>query len=274
MKAVAKLSSSRLKIGTIAMDEGLMTASEVDECLFLQSKQDKRFGEIAQEKGYLTGDQIQELLEKQKSDYLLLGQILVEDNCFSYEDFERYLFDYQQENEIFDLDFSSQNKDTLSSLIEKFFFLAETPPMASEVMYLELLFNNLIRFIGEDFTPLTPMRVNEYPVTYSVSQRIEGRHEYQTHIDMDRDVAIRFANRYANENFDTFDDYVMASIEDFLNLHNGLFLVNASNETNSKLELGPPTVVEDSIITSETGSPCIVIPVVYPFGTINFICIF
>ena len=56
-----------------------MTAKEVDECLYVQTREDKRFGEIAVNRGYLTDEQVNELLSKQTPDYILLGQNLVED---------------------------------------------------------------------------------------------------------------------------------------------------------------------------------------------------
>jgi hypothetical protein len=46
-KAMTRLSQTHIKLGTIAIKEGLMTAKEVDECLYVQSREDKRFGEIA-----------------------------------------------------------------------------------------------------------------------------------------------------------------------------------------------------------------------------------
>lgn len=45
-EAIAKLSNARIKLGTLAMHKGLMTAEEVDEVCYLQTREDKRFGEI------------------------------------------------------------------------------------------------------------------------------------------------------------------------------------------------------------------------------------
>ena len=227
-KAMSRLSQTHIKLGTIAIKEGLMTAKEVDECLYVQSREDKRFGEIAVERGYLTNDQVNELLSLQTPDYILLGQNLVEDNVFSYEDLERILFEYQNDTELYDLSLDVENQETIAAIIKKFFLLAEMPVNETNVMYLELMFNSLIRFVGEDFSPLTPMVLDEYPITFGVSQAISNNNDYLTHIDCDRDTAIAFASRYANEEFTEFDEYVIAALEDFLNLHNGLFIVNVS----------------------------------------------
>ncbi|MCR4830293.1 MAG: chemotaxis protein CheX, partial [Pseudobutyrivibrio sp.] len=229
--AMSRLSQTHIKLGTIAIHEGLMTAKEVDECLYVQTREDKRFGEIAIQRGYLTDDQVTELLSKQTPDYILLGQNLVEDNVFSYEELERILFDYRNDTELYDLSLDVENREIIEALISKFFFVAEMPVEESNVMYLELMFNSLIRFVGEDFSPLTPMVLDEYPITFGVSQSITSGREYITHIDCDRDTAMAFASRYAKEEFSEFDEYVIAALEDFLNLHNGLFIVNVSNST-------------------------------------------
>ena len=268
-KAMSRLSQTHIKLGTIAIKEGLMTAKEVDECLYVQSREDKRFGEIAVERGYLTNDQVNELLSLQTPDYILLGQNLVEDNVFSYEDLERILFEYQNDTELYDLSLDVENQETIAAIIKKFFLLAEMPVNETNAMYLELMFNSLIRFVGEDFSPLTPMVLDEYPITFGVSQSISSGTDYVTHIDCDRDTAIAFASRYANEEFTEFDEYVIAALEDFLNLHNGLFIVNVSNNTSETIALAPPEITMEGVLSGP--NKCVDFPVAYPFGTIHLI---
>lgn len=272
MDAITKMSTDRIKIGTIAMTKGLMTPSEVDECLYVQTREDKKFGEIAIERGYLTQPQVNELLSEQTSDFLLLGQILVEAGCFSNADLERLVFEYRADNEFYDLEISIDNKDRVDSLIEKFFVTSELPVTDKAVMYLKLLFNSLIRFIGDDFTPLSPVPITEYPVSFAICQKIEGQRTYMTTVDMDRTAAIEFASRYANESFNSFNEYIIASVEDFINLHNGLFLVNVSNETTEELKLLPPFEVESGLLPVTDST--VLLPVVYPFGKINLIVSF
>lgn len=268
--AMSRLSQTHIKLGTIAIHESLMTANEVDECLYIQTREDKRFGEIAIERGYLTEQQVTDLLSRQTPDYILLGQNLVEDNVITYEDLERIIFEYKGDSELYDLELDVENNEAVNSIIEKFFLLAEMPVNAMNVMYLELMFNSLIRFIGEDFTPLTPMVLDEFPITFGVSQAIFSERDYITHIDSDRDTAVAFASRYAKEDFSEFNEYVVAALEDFLNLHNGLYVVNVSNEqSNSAIALAPPEVTEEGILIG--ANKCVDFPVAYPFGTIHLI---
>lgn len=267
--AMARLSQTHIKLGTIAIHEGLMTANEVDECLYIQTREDKRFGEIAVSRGYLSDEQVSELLSKQTPDYILLGQNLVEDGVISYEDLERIIFEYKSDTELYDLELDVENSTLIRSIIEKFFLVAEMPATDLNIMYLELMFNSLIRFIGEDFSPLTPMIVDEYPITFGVSQAVIGDKDYITHIDCDRETAIAFASRYAKEEFSEFNEYVVAALEDFLNLHNGLYIVNASNQQSKDIELAPPEITEEGVLMGVNN--CVDFPVAYPFGIVHLI---
>lgn len=270
--AMARLSQTHIKLGTIAIHEGLMTANEVDECLYIQTREDKRFGEIAIERGYLEEPQVSELLNKQTPEFLLLGQNLVEDGVFSYEELERIMFDYKNENELYDLSLDVENQDVIENIISKFFVMAEIPPNELNIMYLELMFNSLIRFIGEDFTPLSPMVLEEFPVTFGVSQKILTEHEIETHVDCDRETAIAFASRYAKEDFMEFNEYIAAAMEDFLNLHNGLYIVNVSNLLSKDISLTPPEIIEDGVLYGP--NKCVDFPVAYPFGTVHLLICF
>ncbi|MBP5596149.1 MAG: chemotaxis protein CheX [Pseudobutyrivibrio sp.] len=267
--AMARLSQTHIKLGTIAIHEGLMTANEVDECLYIQTREDKRFGEIAVSRGYLSDEQVSELLSKQTPDYILLGQNLVEDGVISYEDLERIIFEYKSDTELYDLELDVENSTLIKSIIEKFFLVAEMPTTDLNIMYLELMFNSLIRFIGEDFSPLTPMIVDEYPITFGVSQAVISDKDYITHIDCDRETAIAFASRYAKEEFSEFNEYVVAALEDFLNLHNGLYIVNASNQQSKDIELAPPEITEEGVLMGVNN--CVDFPVAYPFGIVHLI---
>ena len=267
--AMARLSQTHIKLGTIAIHEGLMTANEVDECLYIQTREDKRFGEIAVSRGYLSDEQVSELLSKQTPDYILLGQNLVEDGVISYEDLERIIFEYKSDTELYDLELNVENSTLIRSIIEKFFLVAEMPATDLNIMYLELMFNSLIRFIGEDFSPLTPMIVDEYPITFGVSQAVISDKDYITHIDCDRETAIAFASRYAKEEFSEFNEYVVAALEDFLNLHNGLYIVNASNQQSKDIELAPPEITEEGVLMGVNN--CVDFPVAYPFGIVHLI---
>lgn len=271
--AMEKQASVHLKLGTIAIHEGLLTAPEVDNIVIQQTHKDKKFGEIAIEEGYLTEAQVEQLLSAQKPDYLLLGQILIEDGKLTNTDFENLISDYQSQNEIYDLDSHTEQQSLVTKLIHQFCDFKDDTATQTAIDYLTLLFNNLIRFIGNDFTPLDPVNCpDSYPTNYCVAQHISGKLSIRSAIDMEPATAVAFASRYAGETFESFDEYAKASIEDFLNLHNGLFNVNMSNQASIELSLCPPEVHSGDVL--EFNHPAYILPVIFPFGMIHFVLSF
>ena len=135
--------------------------------------------------------------------------------------------------------------------------------------YLELLFNNLVRYIGDDFSTLPPSICNEFATEYCISQTIEGTFVVNTYLNMDEATALAFAERYSGESYHEVDEYVLASIEDLLNLQNGLFIVNASNESLRDFSIG---IIEQHQNTITTFKPTtFLFPICYSFGIIYFI---
>ncbi len=267
--ALTEQTNARIKLGTLAIHAGLMTANEVERVIILQTKQDQRFGEIAVAKGYLTSDQVNDLIERQSPEYLVLGQILVEQNIITHAQFEQLLSEYQTENELFELDMLDEQKDKVLLLIRNFCKLENLKQQDLLSDYILLLFNNLIRFIGDDFTPLTVLSLAEYPTTSATCQEITGTFALKTILDGNKETMIQFASRYAKDSFQTYDEFVEASVDEFFNLHNGLFLVNISNSKGIELDLLPPTRHDNELIT--IGSQSFVIPIMYTFGTIHIV---
>lgn len=267
--ALTEQSKVHIKLGTLAIHAGYMTAGEVDSVVVLQTHQDKKFGELAIEEGYLTEEQVQSLLDAQTPDYLLLGQVLIEQGILTNTQFENLLIEYQSENEICDLDLSNFQKKKFDEMVSQICEFSDFVQEERLVEYLQLFVNNLIRFIGNDFTLLNPIPCNEYPSVYGVAQTVYGSFELQSFLDTNETTAIEFASRYANESFSDFDEYVKAALEDFLNLHNGLFNVNMSNEYSLELMLTPPEAHINEVIGYD--APHCILPIIYPFGTLNFV---
>lgn len=267
--AMQKQTEARMKLGTLAIHSGYMTAEEVDAVIVEQTHQDKKFGEIAIESGYLTSEQVLELLKAQSPDFLLLGQILVDDHIISNSDLEKIMVDYRSANELIDLDMTMDNKEAIERIFEKFFISSELTISHFSQMYCELLFNNFVRFIGDDFTPLSITECDAFPIEKCVSQQVNGEYSVVSYISMEESTAVEFASRYVGDQFDEYDEYVQASLEDFLNLHNGLFIVNVSNETSIELSITAPQTEVDLI--KEFDTITFDFPVLYSFGTVHFL---
>ncbi|WP_075719903.1 chemotaxis protein CheX [Roseburia sp. 499] len=267
MEALKIQSSAHQKLGTLAIHEGYMSANEVEDVYIMQTHYDKRFGELAIKLGYLTQKQVNELLKLQLPDYMKLGQVLIDQNLITNTDLENLVAEYRSAYEIYDLNIALEQQELVDKLLSSFCSQENITEPERLIPYLTLLFNNLIRFIGEDFTPLDIIPMPEIPINFCVYQEIEGT--LLSALDMEPQTAIAFANKYVGDTFTELDEYVQASVEDFLNLHNGLYTVNMSNEHSVELKLEPPMVQEHP--TLSTDSLAYLLPIVYPFGRINFI---
>ena len=266
--ALKEKSQKHTKLGTLAIHSGLMTAAEVDSVIVEQTHQDKKFGELTIEMGYLTNEQVKTLLNIQSPDFLLLGQILLDKGIIDNTTLEKIIKDYRQENEISDLDMVLEDKESVENLIEHFFSETSLKPSALDKMYIELLFNSFIRFVGDDYTPLSAELCENFNADCVVRQDICGEYAISTYIGMNQTTAINFASRYVKENFSVYDEYVQASLDDFLNLNNGLFTVNCSNEKALELTLSAPEHLDGEPLTFKKAYK---LKVLYPFGTVHFI---
>lgn len=270
MDAMKDRKNTHLKLGVLAIHSGYMTSEEVELIHMKQTHVDKRFGEIAIEEGLLTSTQVDMLLGAQKPDFLFLSQSLVDKGYLTIDKFQSAMLEYQSHYELTALDFANEQNTKVNSLIRDFFEFDNIPDHLTDMLYcyITLLFNNIIRFVGEDFTPYPIIKIGAYPITWCVSQKINGDFSLHTAMDMDENTLLAFASRYVGEDFVVNDDYVKSSMEDFINLHNGLFAVNISNSESKELVLQPPLTENDVLFVPE--APIYYIPIQFTFGTVNY----
>lgn len=265
-QAIKAKNTTRLKLGVLAINAGYMNSTQVEEVSQAQMSVDKRFGDIAVEKGYLSENQVDELLSSQKKGYLLIGQALVDGGHITNSVFEEAINNYKSEYKITKDDFIY---DDDNDVIAKFYDLKSFDNKEYYEYYISLLFKNLIRFIGDDFTPLNFEKISGTTnFDNAVTQNINGTLSVVAAVDAKDDVYLQFASRFAKEEIEKIDDLAKASVSEFLNLHNGLFVVNMSNEKEVELELSPQKMFENEEVKTENA---ILIPVDFVFGKVNFI---
>lgn len=267
-----QLSTTRLKLGVLAINAGLLTAEQVDIVHDEQQRVDKRIGDIMVDMGFADSEQIEELFKTQPKGHLLLGQALVDNGYMTTAQFERALNSYKAENSLSDTDLSNSNEEAIRKMIKRFYNFNDTDSSRYMTSYLTLLFKNIIRFIGDDFTPLEPdMSAIKSVIENCVIQRIKGGLSAITLISADNNAEIEFASRFAKEQLSDNDEYTQACISEFLNLHNGLFAVNLSNDEGIELLLEPQEIY-NNIKFEELINP-VTIPVSFSMGLINFVII-
>lgn len=260
---------TRIRLGVLAINAGYLTATQVDEIHQVQAKKDERFGDVAVNLGYLTKDQVDALLVFQRSGHLLLGQTLINHGVLSNDAFENALNGYMRENSITDMDFTFAQNEKIASVIKKYYHFSSYKSGDIYTDYVSLLFKNIIRFIGDDFTPLEPLTIQTLQTICFTSQEILGEFNAYTAIDGNEAACDGLASRYANADISDNIELVRDSMSEFLNLHNGLFTVNESNDRELELELKPQQNDVRKELTFNGDAFCV--PVQFPFGIIRFI---
>lgn len=268
IEAMQKKKETRMKLGVLAINAGYMTASQVERVHELQSKMDKRIGDIAVELGYMTEQQVMELLHAQPLGYLLLGQAIVDKGYMTNQEFENAINAYKDKYSLSDEDIKNNERSKIDTLIASLFDFSTTSNPALYEAFVSLLLNNLVRFVGDDFTPLQPEYSIKSTSFKNSCQNINGEFSTVVRIFADEAALIEFACRYSGEDINELNEYVEASAQDFINLHNGLFTVNASNNQQIELTLTPPAPLSE--LTPNEVSNCLILPFQYPFGTIRF----
>ena len=99
-------------------------------------------------------------------------------------------------------------------------------------------------------------------------QKINGSISFVTAIEAEDNAYIDFAARYAGEPLNCIDEMTNASVGEFLNLQNGLFTVNVSNDSSTELTLTPPEHIAEDKLTFRIDT--VHIPLLYSFGEIHF----
>ncbi|PLS17596.1 hypothetical protein CVD28_11420 [Bacillus sp. M6-12] len=249
--ALELMQSTHVKLGVLAVNEGYMTGTQVEEVHEKQKQVDKRFGEIAVEMGYLTEEQVEGMLSAQKQNHLLLAQALVDNGYMTIDEFSVALITYKTENGLSDEKFEAIKNGDIDLLVENLVPIEEPERKAAFVQYLSLFAKNIIRFIDANARLEAKPAAGQLKGQWYVEQEITGVVPLYTAISADEKVFLKIASIYAEEELNQVDELACASVGEFLNLHNGIFLVNMSNKG---IELGmDPQQVNPNAVIELTG---------------------
>ena len=236
--------SVHLKLGVLAVNAAYMTPAQVEAVHNRQKKVDKKFGELAIELGYINEEQLKILLNTQKQGHLMLGQALTDRHYFTLDQLKSALDGYKSESGMSNRQFNVIRQDDVNELEQAFRNFGETLRTKAYADYVTLLIKNIIRFIDDNPTVEINVLKDEYRSEWYVYQEILGSIKIMTGIACENSVFLELASRYAGEKLTEADELAKASVGEFLNLHNGIFLVNMSNN-GVELEMKPQMMVED-----------------------------
>ncbi len=257
-------SSVRVKLGTIAVAEKLMTDKQAEEVNQLQAVMDKRFGDIAVEKGYLTDDQVGQLLKKQGNAYMIFVQTLIDQEIMTLEDIENSLKEYQDTQGFTDSDMS----DLVSGDIERIvkLFLPANTELHDRLCGIAI--RTLIRLVNSGAYVSKAFLVDQIVADNFAMQVMEGDHSMISGFAGCSDSLLAIANPFAGEEFDAVDLDSLDAVGEFTNCINGLFASELSKE-GVDIDMLPPEFYDYPVTIS--GNQFCVFPITIGYNVINFI---
>lgn len=232
----------RVKLGTIAVAEGLLTESQVESLNKLQMQFDKRFGDLAVEKELLTQEQVQMLLKKQGNPYMQFLQVLLESGKIGASQVDAQLNAFQKEKGFSDVDMAALKNDDFDALVPIFAFSSK--PFVTEIA--GLVMRNLNRFVTRDFYIGKIRHVEELQYRYLAGQHTKGDYDLYLAFAEEEDNGgfAMLASAFSGEHFDRVSADVYDAVCEFVNCNSGLFASDVSGR-GINMDMEPTFAYED-----------------------------
>lgn len=259
--------SVRVKLGVLALNAGLMTAAQIAEIHELQRKQDRRFGEIALAKGYLTPQQLDSLLAMQNSRHLGLNQAILDKQYLTLPQLAAALESFKQDNQLSPAMLHSLQCADMDQIVRLFFDFPPDEAGSLHYDYITLLLKNIVRFLDDQPLLSRTLPPARPPASWLISQQASGDRTLATALLLDDTALLGLASRFSQEKLTQVDELATDSAAEFLNLQNGIFLVNLSDR-GLELDLKPQTVAAATGNTMISGCR---IPLTLTFGSMELI---
>ena len=229
--------SVRVRLGTIAVADGLMSEEQVEKVNQLQMTQDKRFGDIAVELGLITDEQLGALLKKQGDPYLQFVQLLTDMTDISVSKLDEYLVDFQKKSGFNEKEMAALKKDDIDGLLD--LFVVSSKPYVSNITGLFL--RNLTRFVSRDFCIEKAYRAKEYEYKHLSSQELSGDASIFVAVAEAQDdgAFLQVASGFSGQEMEAVSEDAYDSVGEFINVSCGLFASEMSRK-EMNVDMEPP----------------------------------
>lgn len=136
--------------------------------------------------------------------------------------------------------------------------------------YIEKLVHNISMYVDQDFSLGKIEIVAGFSGKVELSQAITGIPSAYSCVEGRDDALMTFAEHYSHLGITSFDVLAREAILDFLNLHNGLFVVMLSKNNICELSLDAPKQNGNFSLDLAQYKSITVIPVKFSYGTVKF----
>ncbi len=162
------------------------------------------------------------------------------------------------------------NNRSVSRILEASNYLTLTNMSDFVKTYIEKLVYNISMYVDPDFSLGSIDILSNFSGKCELSQAITGVPSAYSCVEGANEALVGFAERYSHLGIKSFDMLAREAILDFLNLHNGLFVVMLSKNNICELSLDAPKQSGNFTIDLALYKSITVIPVIFSYGTVKF----
>lgn len=244
--------NARLKLGFIAVAEGMMSEKQADEVNQIQAMKDARFGDIAIGKGYITEEQLGVILKKQGDPYLLFINALKDRNILSDDEIKHELIRFKKSNGFTDFEMEALKSGDINRIIPIFTANRECPVEVRD--YIALMARNVVRFIDNKVRFGYLQKINSYTAEAISIQELAGDYDFLVGLgtEDDKEGLLRVGSIYGREQFTEVDEDVLDAVCEFINVSNGLFATE-EGENDVLIDMLPPVMHTDKVTVNSEG---------------------
>jgi CheY-specific phosphatase CheX len=257
---LSKASEHKAQLLVLAMNDGLITAKQIESIQEKEKLQNKTFAEIALADGYLTKSQLSNVENSIINNQMNFVQTMLDEHIVDYVQMEQFLKEYS-ESKIMPID------DAVRQLAGK---CPENVESECEHYseYAEIFMRSLVRFMDTSavINPVAIPFSGEKP-TVVISQRLMGDMIMTTGILAEEDVFLEMARRYSQEDIAEVDELAIDSVSEFLNVANGLYVVNLAHR-HLEVDLEPQRMAKN---VTPAGNQQMIIRIDTGFGPFDLI---
>ncbi len=227
----------RVRLGTIAVADGLMTEEQVEKVNRLQMTQDRRFGDIAVDLGLITDEQLGGLLKKQGDSYLQFVQLLTDMTDISAAKLDEYIEDFRKKSGFSEKEMEALKKDDIDGILD--LFVVSSKPHVSSIAGLFL--RNITRFVSRDFYIEKAYRAKEYEYKNLCCQELSGDASIFVAVaeSQDEGAFLKVATGFSGQEMENVSEDAYDSVGEFINVGCGLFASEMSRK-EINVDMEPP----------------------------------
>lgn len=137
--------------------------------------------------------------------------------------------------------------------------------------YIRKLVLNVTLYVDTNISVGNIRFADSYDLDHEISQEITGTPSAYSALDGDLGALVAFSEDYSSLGIASYNELCKEVLQDFLNLHNGIFVVYLSENNISELSLSVPKSNGNKILTSPVQGKITIIPINFSYGTINFL---